>query len=81
MKILEPVACEDIPTSVYFHPEYDEIYRRALSANGLAVPVQFESRKQAGGFRSLISQSSSRGAKLGLRGIQRGNTVFVYRKP
>lgn len=79
MKILEPVERDKVPPTPNARTDFDELFQRALSSNGLAVPVEFETVREASNLRALLSQSASRGGKLGLKAIQRGNTVFVYK--
>ena len=78
MEILEPIEKDKIPYSGKTH--YAEIYRLALSANGLAVPVKFKSLREARNCRSNFTHPKSIASRLGLAAILRGDTVFVYRK-
>ena len=79
MKVLEPIEKPEIPTTFGRRSDYDEVYQRALSVDGLAVPVEFDTKKEAMNFRWLLGNKKGRGQALGLRGILRGNTVFVFR--
>lgn len=80
MKVLKPMAVGDIPLIERPRAQNEELYQRALSLNGLALPVEFETWEQARCFATTCKQVGSRGRRLGLDTAQRGKTVFLYRK-
>ena len=78
MKILEPVKREDIPC-IKGRGKYDGIYDRAESLNGLALPVECETMKEAVSL-AQSGQGKGKGSKRGFTCARRGTTVFVYKK-
>lgn len=76
MKTQEPIPVMAIPPN---DSRYRAIYEQVLQLNGLALPVEFESKKEAISF-AQTSQSKGAGHRLGLMTVRRGKTVFIYRK-
>ena len=82
MNVLEPVPKAEIPEKKEgrpYNPERESILQRALELDGLALPVQFETSREAMLFRYATSGPGSRTERLGLRTALRGKTVFVFR--
>jgi len=82
VKILEPVA-ELPPKRLSYHSRhtrYGDTLKRALSLNGLILPVEFNNLQEAKSFYGTCRNRGGIGAKLGLTAVIRGNTVYVFRK-
>lgn len=80
MKLLNPVPLEDVPERAHGSRVYDPIYEKVLSLNGLALPVEFETKGDAELFTKVARQPKGQARKLGLRASMRGKTVFVYKE-
>jgi len=78
MKVLDPVPADEIPRG--YATKYDPIYERALALDGLALPIELETRKQAENFATVFRLRAGKPARLGLTAVRRGKVVFVYRK-
>ena len=80
MEILKPIKTADIPAEARGPHPYTAIYEKVLALDGLALPITFETLKEAANMRTVFSQKKSKARKLGLGALQRGKTVFIYRK-
>ena len=77
MEVLEPVKVNKVPT-IHYGSKYAGVYEQASSLNGLALPVQFETAREAQSLCQAVGhQVRRRGLKL--RATQRGKTVFLYK--
>ena len=81
MEILDPIPLTDVLAGrgrgrVSPH---ESLFQQALQLDGLALPVQCEEAYIARSLAHSCQARLGRGTVLGIRAVQRGLTVFLYR--
>ena len=85
MKILEAVRKDEIPAVTPGlgrapNPDSVKIAERVVSLNGMALPVEFPTLRDAKTAAQSTRNPRSFFNRLGIRAIQRGTTVFFWKK-
>jgi len=82
MEILEPVA--EVPPTGAGQPKgsspYESMYQQVLALNGKALPVSFDTLKEASMRTCNWQSSGNRAAKLGIKTVRRGKIVYLFKK-